>query len=60
MVRVGLELVRRDMIDYGTDWVRLLVSEHIVKIELSVMAISKKSSVIEPGDGRGAESRYSI
>ena len=48
------------MIDYGTDWVRFLVSEHIVNIELSVMAISKMSSVIEPGDGRGAESRYGI
>lgn len=29
----------------------------MIKIELSVMVISKKPSVIEPGGGRGVESR---
>ena len=55
VVRVGLELARRDMMNYGTDWVRFLISEGKAKIELSVMAtgISKKPSVIEPGGGRG-------
>ena len=47
--------MRRDMIDYGTDWVRFLVIKHMAKIELlvSVMVISEKPSVIEPGGEEG-------
>jgi len=42
VVPVGLELARRDMIDYGTDWVRFLVGKHAVTVGLSMIAISKK------------------
>ena len=57
MVRVGLELARRDVIDLDSDWVRFLISEDMVKIKLSVMDILKKPSGIEPGGGIGVESR---
>ena len=54
MVPVGLELARCDMMGYGTDWGRFLVSEHVVTVGLSMIAIPKKPSVIEPrGFGGG-------
>ena len=60
MVRVGLELARRDVIDYDTDRVRFLVSEGMIKIRLSVMAISKKPSVIEPGGWKRGLNRGTV
>ena len=46
---IELELVRRDMIDCGTNWVRFLASGYMVKVLLSTVERTDSAMGVIPG-----------